>query len=119
MLPCAVLDDGTRILYERGISNVLSSKGSGAYWKRKRESSSAALLPSFISPKNLAPFIPDTLLQPLLQPRVYLERTGNRTRYGFEATILPQICDAWLNARSADVLLPSQENAAARAERLR
>src|SRR4030043_1301830 len=37
-ISCAVLDNGQRILVERSMANALGTKGSGAYWQRKRAS---------------------------------------------------------------------------------
>src|SRR4030042_4416857 len=56
-IPCAVLEDGTRILRERSVAKALGKKGSGAHWQKKRTSPKGALLPEYISYKNLEDFI--------------------------------------------------------------
>ncbi len=56
-IPCAVLEDGTRILRERSVAKALGKKGSGAHWQRKRSTEKSALLPEYVSAKNLDPYI--------------------------------------------------------------
>jgi len=41
---------------------------------------------------------------------------GGRSAYGYRATLLPQVCEVYLRARDAGVLLPSQRHIAERAE---
>jgi len=41
---------------------------------------------------------------------------GKRIVNGYDATILPLVCDAWLSARDAGVLKPSQLDKAQNAE---
>src|SRR4030042_6601884 len=51
-IPCAVLEDGTRILRERSVAKSLGKKGSGAPWQKKRNAEKGALLPEYVSAKN-------------------------------------------------------------------
>lgn len=68
-IPCAVLEDGTRVLSERGVTKALGGRRGGSHWRRRRASSDGAdQLPVFISAGNLASFIPDTLAMALTSP---------------------------------------------------
>ena len=116
-LPCANLDDGRRVLSERGVTRALGGKRGGSHWQR-RKAAGAANLPVFISAGNLAPFISASLETALAQPVLYLPRTGKTGRYGILATLIPEICEVWLKARRAGALHPSQEHLAKTAELL-
>jgi hypothetical protein len=58
IISCAVLEDGSRILVERSLATALGVRGSGAYYKKKKEKK-GALLPEYVSTKYLEPFISD------------------------------------------------------------
>lgn len=113
VLPCAVLEDGTRVISERGMTKVLGGKRGGAHWVRKKET--GANLPVFVSAKNLQAFIDKDLEVALTKPIIYKTKTGAIAN-GVNATLIPQICDVWLRARDARVLFPSQEHLAVKAD---
>lgn len=117
-LPCANLDDGRRVLSERGVTKALGGKRGGSHWQRRKVASVGANLPVFISASNLAPFISASLETALSQPILYRPRTGKTGRYGILATLIPEICEVWLKARRAGALHPSQEHLAKTAELL-
>jgi len=114
-LPCAVLEDGTRVLSESGIALALGSR-SGGTKKAKKEiiARGGAPLPIFISPKGLKPFINNELNDGLKHPMLYTQ--GNSEFVGFNATCLPEICDVWLKARDAGALQPQQQGRAQKAD---
>lgn len=114
-IPCAVLNDGSRILRERSVARVLGKKGSGAYWQKKRQTEKGAVLPEYISTKNLLKFIDNELEEKLLNPIVYQTKSGTMAQ-GLPALLLPEICNVWLKARDKGALYKSQENAAKKAE---
>jgi hypothetical protein len=114
-LECAVLDDGRRVLSERGVTKALGGKRGGSHWRLGRASASGSYLPVFISANNLRPYIQPSLAQALAQPVAYRAKGGGRAN-GVAATLLPEICDVWLKARREGALLPSQEHIAAKAE---
>ena len=33
---CAVLEDGTRVVSEKGIATAIGAMGSGAYWRKRK-----------------------------------------------------------------------------------
>jgi len=116
-LPCAVLEDGTRILSEHGITNALLGSRSGAAKRLKKASKiDGAPLPLFIASQNLIPFISDELYSGLIHPLNY--KSGNKTGSGYPAVLLPQICDVWLKARDAKALNKQQEDKCKKADLL-
>lgn len=115
-IPCAVLDDGTRVLSERGVTKALGGKRGGAHWRRMRKSEDGAHLPVYLSANNLRPFIDMELAVALSCPIVYRPVGGGAVAYGVKAELLPKICDVLLKARDADVLLASQKKIAAAAD---
>ena len=114
-IPCAVLDNGKRVLSENGITvALLGSRSGGSKRLKKAQQDVGAPLPLFIAPKNLYPFIDKDLTSGPLTPIQY--RVGNRIIYGYDASILPKICDIWLRARGAGVLQKQQYDKAQKAE---
>lgn len=114
-IPCAVLEDGTRVLRERSVATALGRKGSGAYWQKKRNAGKGALMPEYVSARNLEPFIDGETREMLLNPITYKTKTGSIAQ-GINATVLPKICDIWLNAREKGALSESQLITAKKAE---
>ena len=115
-IPCAVLDDGRRILSETGITNALGSRSGGSKRIKKRISEAGAPLPVFLAPNNIKPFISNELLSGPFQPILY--KDGRRHLVGYEATILSKICNVWLDARNAGALQAQQMDRAHKAELL-
>lgn len=111
-IPCAVLDDGTRVLSETGISNAILKSRSGAAIRKKAENV-GALLPVFLVSESLKPFISKDLE---VGAHVINYMDGKRELHGYDATILPLACDVWLQAREAGALKPNQLDKAQNAE---
>lgn len=99
-IPCAVLEDGTRVLSERGVTKALGGKRGGAHWRRKKEISTGAYMPVFISANNLKDFIDKDLELALSSPIWYGGRRGGIAN-GVNAAVLPKICEVWLKARDS------------------
>jgi hypothetical protein len=116
-IPCYVLDDGTRILRERSVATALGRKGGGAHWQKKKGAEKSALLPEYISLKNLEPYISDDIRDSLLNPITYRLKSGGIAQ-GIPATLLTDICNIWLTAREKGALTKSQEKTAYKAELL-
>ena len=104
-LPCAVLEDGTRLLSERGVARALGSSRGGSHWRRRRRGST---LPVYVSASNLEPYIPPSLQEALSQPIKYSGPKGGIAN-GVKAMLLPEVCEVWLDARDNDALLESQK----------
>lgn len=106
VLPCAVLEDGTRVLSERGVTRALGKTRGGADYRRRENG--GAYLPVYLSLKSLKPFISDELAVAIKEPLRYAPKHGGKAAYGLKAELFPQICEVWLKARDADVLQPTQ-----------
>jgi hypothetical protein len=107
-IPCAVLENGMRVFSSRGIHRVMSSDRRGG--KREPEPGGGALLPSFLASQAIKPFIPNDLMVALIAPVQYRPRHGGRTAFGYEATLLPRICEVILDASEKDALKESQKD---------
>lgn len=108
-IPCAVLQDGSRVITEHGITTALGSR-SGASKRIKADNQ----LPIFLAPSQLKPYIPVDIEKTTLQPIVY--KVGRRHIVGYKAEILPVICDIWLRARESGSLQLQQLKKAQNAE---
>lgn len=69
---------------------------------------------NFLSTKSLAPFVPGNLREVITEPLRF--RAHGTWAYGYEATILPDVCDVVLAARDAKKLNYQQEHIAKQAE---
>ena len=121
-IPCAIIedidnpDDAVRVLTDNGISTAIfgTTTPSGASKRLKTAANeSGLLLPVFLAPSQLKPFIKESELE-ILKPISYVD--GTKILVGYDARILPIVCDIWLRARAEDALLPVQLDKAKKAE---
>ena len=104
-IPCAVLNDGTRVLSETGVVKALGLYRSGAVQAREKESAEpGAQLPLFVANKNIKPFVEKDLADVLTKPIWYVLPGGGTRHKGVKAEVIPRICDVWLKARDAKKL---------------
>lgn len=114
-IPCAVLKDGRRVISDNGITNAILGSRSGASKRLKKAAETeGAHLPLFLAPSNLNRFITNELRDGPLRPIVY--RIGTRKMIGYDAELLPAVCDVWLQARMAGALQQQQLDKAQQAE---
>ncbi len=97
VIPCAVLEDGTRVLTHQGLLKTIGRANRGIGGLDMLEKS-----PSFFFAKNLMPFVSEELAG-WITPVNFHSITGKKS-YGYKAEILPKICDVYLQARDADAL---------------
>lgn len=109
-IPCAVLEDGTRVLTQ---TEMLVALGRSPRPKSKG-SRAVDELPPFLATKSLQPFIDDDLREST-KPIEFKPIKGSAT-LGYQATLLPKICEAMLQARDAGALHSTQEPLARQAE---
>ena len=121
VIPCAIIEgiqgsEPVRVLSEHGILNAILGEASGASKRRKKSlESEGAHTPIFLAPSQLDPFIDNDLRnRPLLDRMQYVD--GNKIVYGYDARILPIVCDIWLKAREAGALQKQQLDKAQKAE---
>lgn len=116
-LPCANLPDGRRVISEVAVMRALGRGYSGYYSQRDAAAEpGSAILPRYVSPAALRPYIPQGLTESLSTPTPYLPPEGGTVAKGVNADAIPQICEVWLKARDAGVLSPVQARTAAKAE---
>ena len=108
-IACAVLQNGKRVLTQE---TFLTAIGRAA--KAKAGTGSLKLvdgLPPFLVAENLKPFISDELMQSTT-PIVFRTGKGGRA-FGYDAMLLPMVCEVYVNARDEGKLLKTQEHIAA------
>ena len=120
-IPCAIIEganggDPIRVLAEYGILNAILGEASGASKRKKKALEiEGEHTPIFLAPSQLNPFIDNELRdRPLLNRIQYVD--GNKIVYGYDARILPVVCDIWLKAREAGALQKQQLDKAQKAE---
>lgn len=101
-IPCYVLEDGTRVLSQRGLQTGIgmSIGGSSKPGEQRMVGFVNGLAHKGIDVKDLTASIG--------QPIKFIPPGGGRTAFGYEATILADICDAVLSARKQGILAPQQ-----------
>ena len=95
-LQCSVLDNGIRVFSFRGITRALGGKTTGT----RRSKNGARQLPSFLESEAIKPHIPPELMARLITPLQYMPIQGGRTAFGYEATLIPEICELILDANT-------------------
>jgi P63C domain len=115
-IPCFVLSDGKRVLTLRGMLAALDMKKGGGDGGEVGNR-----LARFVAGKQVNPFIPpgvrDQIESPLqFQLPAISGRGGGGLAYGYEATILADLCEAILTARKAKALRSHQLHIAAQCE---
>lgn len=111
-IPCYVLEDETRVLAQSGMIYSLGmAKGSAG----SREGGDR--LREFAAGKAINPFISDKIRAVIENPVRFRPLTGG-IAYGYPATLLADLCDAVMDARSTNVLQKQQLHIANRCELL-
>ena len=112
-IPCYVLEDGRRVLVQQGLLKALDMSPGGSGISRRTQSGTR--LSKFIAGKSLQPFVNDSLVEAIRRPIIFRTTKGS-SAYGFEATVLADICDAILEARKERRLDRQQEHIAEQCE---
>jgi hypothetical protein len=117
-IPCAVVmgpEGVRRVLSETGVTNAVLGDRSGASKKLKKVTTEAgAPIPIFLAPGQLKSFITQDMLDGPLKPIDYMD--GKTMVRGYDASILPTVCNIWLQAREAGTLQAQQLAKAMKAE---
>jgi hypothetical protein len=121
VIPCAVLDNGERVLTQQGVlkalgRNPLPKGGTGASLDEGG---------AFFAAKNLKPFIPEEVLSST-KPIIFKPLKGGYTPkggavaigYGFKATAFPDVLKVYVAVEEAGKLHYLQKNVAKLAKRL-
>jgi hypothetical protein len=100
VLPCAVLEDGTRIISQSSVFAAFERPVGGT----------RAELPRFMEANNLQPYIAQGV-QEVAKLVEYLDK-NNKIKRGYKAEILPALCDIYLQARKDGKLTKVQQKLA-------
>lgn len=103
ILPCAVLDDGSRVITATSIFDVFERPRKG----KSSESYRADLMPSFVNANNLQPFVDEQFMQ-WTELVGYLSINGVH-KQSYNARIIRGLCKIYLDAANAGVLTKNQE----------
>jgi len=108
-IPCYVLEDERRVLVQRGMMESLDMKqGTAGRGPGDR-------LLKFVSTKAIKPFVFNELEDVIKNPIKFKTEKG-AIAYGYEATVLADICDAVLDSRNAGKLHYQQQHIAMQCE---
>lgn len=109
-IPCAVLEDGMRVISRKSLNKTMGiGEGGGS-----RD------LPRFLYHKALEAFIKPDLRSRIINPIKYKPLKGGGEGYGVPADCLDDICQVWIDADNAGVLkLESQKITAQKARILK
>jgi hypothetical protein len=110
VLPCAVLEDGTRVLSRFGFMQAIGRTGKAKGGRRYDEESK---VPVFLTAENLKPFVTQELLDNS-KAIPFRPLGGGGIAMGYRAELLTQVCNVFINAKFAGVLKANQEHIALR-----
>jgi len=103
IIPCYVLDDGTRVLSGRGMQDALKMVDETKEGKQK----AGTRLRRYLDQKSLKPFIYKDKNTDRFLPIICYD--GKTKINGYDAATLVEICDAFLEARKVIELSPRQQ----------
>jgi hypothetical protein len=108
-IACAVLDTKLRVLTQETILTTLGRAGKAKGGQGSERMMRVGGLPPFLAAENLVPFVSDELRQ-AATPVVFKTTRGNKA-YGYDARLLPLVCEVYLKARDEHlrVLKEAQE----------
>lgn len=92
IIPCYVLEDGTRVLSGRGMQESLKMVDT-----EDGKQTAGTRLARYLAQKSLKPFIISTNVLDHLTPIICYD--GDKKINGYEATVLADICEVFLEAR--------------------
>ncbi len=112
-IACAVLDTKLRLLTQETFLTTLGRAPKAKGGQGSQQMMRVGGLPPFLAAENLAPFISDELRQ-AASPVVFRTSRKNKA-YGYDARLLPMVCEVYLLARDAH--LKALKDAQVRRER--
>lgn len=108
-IPCYVLEDGRRVLNQSSLVAALGMSHGGSY------SRGGDRLAKFVGQDRLKPFVSQDLIDRTVRP-IKFKAPNGKVSYGYEATVLADICESVLAARKANNLMKQQEHIATQCE---
>jgi hypothetical protein len=94
-LSCSVLDDGSRVLSLRGINAAFGVSEGGPSTKAQ---DGARNLPRILSSKGVRSLISEDFMTRLLEQKEFKPMHGGRSAFGYEAALLPEMCEVIIDA---------------------
>lgn len=108
-IPCYVLSDGRRVLHQRGFVEAIGmARGSSGGTGGDR-------LAKFVEGDRLKAYVSNELLAVTAEP-IKFKASNGHLAYGYEATVLADVCEAVLAARKAGKLQAQQLHIAEQCE---
>ena len=101
LISCAVLDTKMRVLTQETFLTSLGRAGKAKGGKGSQQMMRVGGLPPFMAAENLVPFISDDLRR-AATPVVFRTIRGQKA-YGYDARLLPLVCEVYLLARDAHI----------------
>lgn len=95
-IPCAVLEDGRRVLTQSG---VMKAMGRARQAKGRQYYDSDDQLPAFLQAKNLKPFVSSDLVT--TSKHIEFRTVRGAVGFGYAAELLPKVCDVFVQALDA------------------
>ncbi len=104
-ITCAVLENGQRVITQETFLEAIgrSPKGKGG-----QIATSPDGLPPFLAAENIKPFVSDDLRRTTV-PLVFKTISGGKA-YGYEAKLLPMVCEVYLKAKDEKKTTRQQEH---------
>lgn len=102
-IPCAVLDDGRRVVWQREVVGLLTGNKKGG-------------LSRYLAAQNLQPFAPEKFQRGDFDETAIVFEMDGRKSHGFEAEDIVDICKMYMQAARAKALQPGQIHLAAQSE---
>lgn len=117
IIRCDVLNNDMRVLRETDIYAAIATGTGGKIRgiRSKLEEKRGIVVPLFFASKPLEPYIEEVFGTEIITRIEYIDTSGN-TVLGYEASILPKVCEVWLRAKDAGVLQDSQLSRVKKAE---
>ncbi len=113
-LDVAVLQNDLRIISSASVFEALDRPNRGSRGGAITENEELIKLPAFMDANNLKPFINQDVID-VIKGVKYRTKDG-KIKEGYDATILPIVCDIYLRAREEGALVGKQQNTAQKAE---
>lgn len=110
-IPCYVLENEKRVLSQSELIRALGMGRGGS------SSGGGDRLENFLTGKILTPYVPKNVALAISKP-IRFKTEKNKIAYGYDATILADICEIVLKAREEKVLMKQQAHIADRCEQL-
>ncbi|POR47305.1 P63C domain-containing protein [Paraburkholderia eburnea] len=115
-IPCYVLENGIRVLSQRGLQAGIGMSTGGGTGGEQRLAAFALSLAEKFKENNTLSARSVALAERLKDPIKF--NLGGKIAYGYEATVLADLCDVVLGARAEGLLMKQQEHIGAQAELL-